>query len=199
MMKHENCQSMLSMLSDFIDGELKDEFCVELENHLSECPDCSIVVDTLKKTISLYKENASEPLHVPNDVRERLFKCLNLEEFIADMVLEPPNTSSENVMNAGLSHEDKLTISTIHSAKGLEFKVVFVVALEENILPHGRSFDLKDAAKHDEGIEEERRLMYVAMTRASDFLYLTAALTRRGEAAVESRFLDEIPEEYLAR
>ncbi len=92
-----------------------------------------------------------------------------------------------------------IRLSTIHAAKGLEFKVVFVVALEENILPHGRSFDPKDAVKHDEGIEEERRLMYVAMTRASDFLYLTAALTRRGEAAVESRFLDEIPEEYLAR
>ena len=81
-MKHENCQSMLSQLSDFVDGELRDELCVELENHLSQCPDCSVVVDTLKKTIYLYKENSTKPEHVPDDVRERLFKCLDLDEFI---------------------------------------------------------------------------------------------------------------------
>ena len=81
-MKHENCQSMLSMLSDFIDGELSSEFCTTFENHLEQCPDCSIVVDTLKRTISLYKENSSEATQVPADVRERLYKCLALEEFL---------------------------------------------------------------------------------------------------------------------
>ena len=81
-MKHENCHSMLLMLSDFIDGELSSEFCNAFENHIAECPDCSIVVDTLKRTISLYKENSSEAVHLPTDVRERLYKCLALEEYI---------------------------------------------------------------------------------------------------------------------
>ena len=81
-MNHENCQSMLSMLSDFVDGELNSEFCEALENHLSECPDCSIVLDTLKKTISLYKQTSHENVHIPDDVRERLYQCLDLEEFI---------------------------------------------------------------------------------------------------------------------
>jgi predicted anti-sigma-YlaC factor YlaD len=82
MIEHENCQIMLSLLSDFVDGELKQELCFQIESHLSQCPECSIVVDTLKKTIYLYKNSANVNDQVPNDVRERLFKCLNLEEYI---------------------------------------------------------------------------------------------------------------------
>jgi DNA helicase II / ATP-dependent DNA helicase PcrA len=86
-----------------------------------------------------------------------------------------------------------MRLSTIHGAKGLEFKVVFVVALEEGILPHQRSYNTDTELENDRGIEEERRLMYVAMTRASDHLHLTCATRRRGEMMVPSRFLDEIP------
>ncbi|HCM97129.1 MAG: hypothetical protein A2X25_13150 [Chloroflexi bacterium GWB2_49_20] len=81
MVAHENCQSMLLFLSDFVDGELNQDFCMEIESHLAQCPDCSIVVDTLRKTISLYRNSSLETEQVPEDVRERLFKCLNLEEF----------------------------------------------------------------------------------------------------------------------
>ncbi|MFC2064495.1 anti-sigma factor family protein [Chloroflexota bacterium] len=81
-MKHDTCKNMLSMLSDFVDGDLSDEFCTAFETHLEQCPNCSIVVDTLKKTITLYKEQSSDNIHVPDEVRERLFKCLALEEFI---------------------------------------------------------------------------------------------------------------------
>ena len=81
-MKHENCQAMLSQISDFLDGELSEDLCIKLENHLAQCPDCSIVVDTLKKTIYLYRENSASPKHLPNDIKERLFKSLNLDEFI---------------------------------------------------------------------------------------------------------------------
>ena len=89
-------------------------------------------------------------------------------------------------------------LSTIHAAKGLEFKVVFVVTLEEGILPHHRSVIKEgDEEENEEGVEEERRLMYVAMTRASDYLHLTWAMTRRGENARPSRFLSEIPKELL--
>lgn len=58
MIEHKNCQNMLTFLSDFVDGELNQELCFQIETHLSECPDCSIVVDTLKKTISLYQNSS---------------------------------------------------------------------------------------------------------------------------------------------
>jgi DNA helicase-2/ATP-dependent DNA helicase PcrA len=84
---------------------------------------------------------------------------------------------------------------SIHSAKGLEFPVVFLVGLEEGLFPHSRS-----AASEDD-LEEERRLCYVAITRAQRQLYLTHAMRRRtwGEdsAAEPSRFLNEVPLELL--
>jgi predicted anti-sigma-YlaC factor YlaD len=82
MKEHDNCLTMLSLLSDFVDGELNQELCLQIETHLSQCPDCSIVVDTLKKTIYLYQSNSKNQEQVPEDVRERLFKCLNLEEYL---------------------------------------------------------------------------------------------------------------------
>jgi anti-sigma factor RsiW len=77
----ENCKYLLDSLSDYVDGSLGNELCAELERHMSGCDNCRIVVDTLRKTVSLYKVN-SEPAEVPEDVRERLFFSLNLEEFL---------------------------------------------------------------------------------------------------------------------
>lgn len=91
----------------------------------------------------------------------------------------------------------KLTLMTIHSAKGLEFDRVMVVGLEEGILPHSRSLLSR------EDIEEERRLVYVAMTRARKNLYLSyvrSRLTYGGrQSSQPSRFLAEIPEEAIVR
>ncbi len=115
-------------------------------------------------------------------------------------------TIADYLEDAALIREDQdnddslygVRLSTIHAAKGLEFKVVFVVTLEEGILPHHRSVMIEgDDEENEEGIEEERRLMYVAMTRASDHLHLTWAMTRRGEMARPSRFLGEIPQKLL--
>jgi len=111
-------------------------------------------------------------------------------------------TIAEYLEDAALIRDDQddadsgkgIRLSTIHAAKGLEFKVVFVVTLEEGILPHHRSVSMDDENENDEGIEEERRLMYVAMTRASDILILTLAENRRGEPTIPSRFLEELPE-----
>jgi len=87
---------------------------------------------------------------------------------------------------------DSVNLLTIHNAKGLEFQVVFVAGIEEGLLPHVRSMD------EDRGIEEERRLLYVAITRAKEFLYLTYANYRRingvNNAAIPSRFLAEVGE-----
>lgn len=88
-----------------------------------------------------------------------------------------------------------VTLMTAHSAKGLEFPVVFLVGLEDGLFPHSRS--LSDASD----IEEERRLAYVAMTRAEQYLYITHAVKRRvyGEelASEPSQFLNEMPHELI--
>jgi DNA helicase-2/ATP-dependent DNA helicase PcrA len=87
------------------------------------------------------------------------------------------------------------TLLTLHSAKGLEFRVVFIVGLEDGLLPHQRSFD------DPEAMAEERRLMYVGMTRAKERLYLVYAFRRMawGESsiAIPSRFLADIPQHLL--
>ena len=91
--------------------------------------------------------------------------------------------------------QDALQLMTMHSAKGLEFHAVFVSGLEEGLFPHEQSLLEKD------GIEEERRLMYVALTRARRRLYLSFAQTRllHGQTrySLPSRFLDEIPQALL--
>jgi DNA helicase-2/ATP-dependent DNA helicase PcrA len=87
------------------------------------------------------------------------------------------------------------TLLTLHAAKGLEFGAVFIVGLDDGILPHSRSFD------EPEAMEEERRLFYVGITRAKDRLYLLRALRRGGrgyaEETIPSRFLEDIPPELL--
>ena len=80
--EQSKCQSLLAYLSDYVDGDLSAELCQELEAHLAECQDCRIVVDTLRKTISLYHTCAVDPREVPAVVRERLFRTLNLEDYM---------------------------------------------------------------------------------------------------------------------
>ncbi len=82
MMDHENCHHLLGSLSEFVDGSLESELCAEIERHLSGCDNCKIVVDSLRRTITLYHAVAQEPATVPEDVRQRLYLCLNLEDFI---------------------------------------------------------------------------------------------------------------------
>ena len=75
----ETCRNLKAQLSEFIDGELDDAVCQEIQKHLSSCENCRIMVDTLKKTIVLYRDEPVEP--VPHDVHERLVKVLELEEW----------------------------------------------------------------------------------------------------------------------
>ncbi|MGE5299353.1 MAG: ATP-dependent helicase [Acidobacteriota bacterium] len=90
-----------------------------------------------------------------------------------------------------------VTLISFHSSKGLEFPVVFIVAVEENILPHKKSMQM------NEGIEEERRLFYVGITRAMKELYITHTKSRtkygKEVPSVPSRFLEEVPEETIKR
>jgi predicted anti-sigma-YlaC factor YlaD len=79
---HSECQALLASLSDYIDGTLGQELCQEIEHHLAECQDCYIMVDTLKKTVYLCHEEAGKCAEIPAEVRARLFKTLNLEDYL---------------------------------------------------------------------------------------------------------------------
>lgn len=81
MHRHEECRQLLNSLSDYVDGDLQQELCDEIELHMKDCENCRIVVDTLSKTVSLYQTSA-DPAIVPDDVRERLYHSLNLDEFL---------------------------------------------------------------------------------------------------------------------
>ena len=100
--------------------------------------------------------------------------------------------AGDNQAQAG---QDAIQLMTVHSAKGLEFDAVFITGIEEGLFPHEQS--LSDA----DGVEEERRLMYVAITRARKRLYLSFSQTRmlHGQTRynVKSRFFDELPDATL--
>ena len=92
--------------------------------------------------------------------------------------------------------DNAISLMTLHSAKGLEFKVVFILGMEDGIFPHQNSFTEPD------GLEEERRLCYVGITRAKEKLYLSYAKKRmlygKENLTIPSRFLKEIPEELIS-
>ena len=79
---HTNCEELLFSLSAYIDGELNQELCQELEKHLAGCDNCRVVLNTTKRTIDLVHAPI-EKLDVPEDVRERLFKRLNLDNYLS--------------------------------------------------------------------------------------------------------------------
>jgi DNA helicase-2/ATP-dependent DNA helicase PcrA len=120
-----------------------------------------------------------------------------LSEFLSEITLEPPQASVGDIV-APEGEEDTLTLSTIHSAKGLEWKAVFLLWVLDGKLPLSRS------AEDEEEMEEERRLLYVAATRAKDLLVLTYPVNiyERASGTVlskPSRFVEEIPASVLPR
>lgn len=80
--EHSECKSLLGSLSDYVDGALGEELCREIERHMASCRNCRVVVDTLRKTVSLYHETAAEPASCPTPVRERLFRILDLDDYL---------------------------------------------------------------------------------------------------------------------
>jgi hypothetical protein len=79
--EHEfNCKDMVKNLNTYIDGDLDDVLCSEIEDHISSCSNCQIVVNTLKKTIQIYQSDGRET-KLPTDMRKRLFSSLGLDEY----------------------------------------------------------------------------------------------------------------------
>jgi anti-sigma factor RsiW len=76
--EHAVCRELLDQLSEYVDGELEAALCAELEAHLATCTNCRVMVDTLRKTITLY--HAQAPADLPSDVEDRLYKVLKLEQ-----------------------------------------------------------------------------------------------------------------------
>jgi len=75
------CHQFLNSLSAYVDGDLDEELCTDIERHLQECDNCRVILDTLKKTIYLYRVNTDVET-VPVDVRERLYQRLELEDYL---------------------------------------------------------------------------------------------------------------------
>ena len=115
---------------------------------------------------------------------------VNLGDFLEELSLVADIEEHKN-------NDDVVTLMTLHSAKGLEFKAVFITGMEEGIFPHANSF------LEENGLEEERRLCYVGLTRAKERLYLTNAKKRmlygRENQNPPSRFLQEIDDALIEK
>ena len=99
---------------------------------------------------------------------------------------------SEVVGNKNKEQSDGVIFTTMHSAKGLEFKNVYIIGANEGTIPHEKSYELDDDEKKSEQIEEERRLMYVAITRAEDKLCISSPQNKYGKKVSVSTFIDDI-------
>jgi DNA helicase-2/ATP-dependent DNA helicase PcrA len=148
-----------------------------------DTPESETRIDNLKELVS-----SARDFHVANEDELGDEDRGELELYLDQVALISDLDSWEG-------RQDRVSLMTVHSAKGLEFPIVFLVGMEERIFPHASSS--RDTA----GLEEERRLCYVAMTRAMEHLFLTCAAERFrfGDRTYQSpsRFLQEIPNELI--
>jgi len=122
----------------------------------------------------------------------------SMESFLIDMALEPPNTAADDNLSNGQPDQERLVLSTIHSAKGLEWDTVFIIWALDGRFPSIHALDDPDE------LEEELRLMYVAATRARKNLFITypSRVYERGVGLIygrPSRFVDDMPDDILEK
>ena len=99
---------------------------------------------------------------------------------------------SEIVDNKNNKETDCVIFTTMHSAKGLEFKNVYIIGANEGTIPHEKSYEIDDEEKKNDQIEEERRLMYVAITRAEENICISSPINKYGKRVSKSRFVEDI-------
>lgn len=192
--------SMFEAISSGKELEFKN-LIIELQNDalnlsLTELIDVVLDKSGLKKELETEKTLESE-LRLENLMEfksitasfEARTGSVNLGDFLEEISLVADISEHQD-------NDDVLTLMTLHSAKGLEFKIVFIIGMEEGIFPHQNAF-----LEGDEGIEEERRLCYVGFTRARERLYITNAKKRmlygKTSTNAPSRFISEINNDYL--
>ncbi|MDR3592554.1 MAG: DNA helicase PcrA [Negativicutes bacterium] len=164
-------------VTKLIEAVMRDSgYLAELESE--QTPQSEARIENLKELLSVAKEFAA------GDMEDTLENFLSHVALVSD--IDTADTSG-----------DRVTLMTLHSAKGLEFPIVFLAGLEEGIFPHARTL------MNETEVEEERRLCYVGITRAQRKLYVTNARLRTiyGNSVMypPSRFLKEIPEELVDR
>lgn len=162
---------------------------------LDELMDRSGYIDVLQKSNDPQDESRLENLAEFHSVASD-FRVLNPEGTLGDFLDQVSLVAdSDQIPDTDPAYEGEVVLMTVHTAKGLEFPVVFVTGLEDGTFPHIRAL-----ASSDE-LAEERRLAYVALTRARERLYVSRAATRAQWGAPQelprSRFLDEIPDEVI--
>ena len=177
------------------------EQLIELHDVLIKAGQQTTVADSLDILIEFYLPVLNT---IEDNWRERAedFRVLknlaqehsSLDKFLENLALDPPNDSVATLTQPEQKDKDAVTISTIHSAKGLEWPVVFVNALVDGLMPHHRS-----VAEFEE-LEEERKLFYVACSRAKTHLYLTAPdyfSSFAGYFDKVSRFISEVSKDII--
>ena len=148
-----------------------------------DTPEAEARLDNLRELL-----NSARDFHVVNEDELEDGGRSELELYLDQVALISDLDGYED-------REDRVSLMTVHSAKGLEFPIVFLVGMEERVFPHASS------SRDEAGLEEERRLCYVAMTRAMEHLFITCAAERfrYGDRSYQSpsRFLQEIPDELI--
>ena len=173
----------------------------ELRQIHESCSLKELVAATIKESryLEVLQEEAETYEDRKGNLDELIAKAMEWEEVIEkpslDMFLE--ELSLKSSLDEASSSDDRLNLMTIHNGKGLEFTVVFLAGLEEDLFPHVNSRDSQ------EGLEEERRLCYVGMTRAKEYLYLTESRFRflwgTERTQRSSRFIKEIAANFIEK
>lgn len=179
---------------DLIEALRLAEKSLGVADLIEEVINASGYMDMLRQAADVESESRIENIHeligVASDFELHAQHGNSLGDFLAEISLLSEAENTKQSMS-------NVTLMTLHAAKGLEFPVVFIAGMEEGVFPHQRSLDAKDKSQ----LEEERRLMYVGVTRAEENLYLTHARRRRvfgqSEFAMPSRFLEEAPRDLL--
>ncbi|MGO4812130.1 UvrD-helicase domain-containing protein [Cupriavidus sp. 2MCAB6] len=152
-------------------------------------------LDALASAIPVGREGAQLPVLADGDQAQQVLDPEALPAVMTPLVAFLTHASLEAGDNQAQAGQDAVQMMTVHAAKGLEFNAVFITGLEEGLFPH------ENSAKESDGLEEERRLMYVAITRARERLYLSFAQSRvlHGQMRyhVRSRFFEELPDASL--
>lgn len=127
-------------------------------------------------------------IEILNELESSATNLKTIQEYLEHI----ERVKSEIVDNKNNKETDGVIFTTMHSAKGLEFKNVYIIGANEGTIPHEKSYEIDDEEKKNDQIEEERRLMYVAITRAEENICISSPINKYGKRVSKSRFVEDI-------